>query len=179
MATAGNRWFLGIDIGLTFTKAAVISDEGKIVASAEERHAKMANGVYREHDPDAIWLGETQRIASEVLQSCGVTDLTGICICGPWPSLVVLGQDESCLTLGILLDDGRFDTEVEVLRDMLPRPVIGYELLPRLLWLLRNTGLALPAVKIILSSENFVIYRLTGQALLMCRRLRLTVVTTM
>ena len=75
----------------------------------------------------------------------------------------MLGADDRCLLPAILLDDGRFDTEVDEVRALLPSPAIGYELLPRLLWLKRNSGTQWDATSLILSSQNFVIYRLTGQ----------------
>lgn len=158
--------FLGIDIGLTFTKATVIDAAGTVLGSAEERHTDVLDGLYRAVDPDAVWLEETRRTARRVLQATASSRIAGICVCGPWPSVVVLGADGRCLLPAILLDDGRFDAELEEVRALLPDPAVGYELLPRLLWLKRNLEEQWSATSLILSSQNFVIYRLTGQSVI-------------
>ena len=152
--------FLGVDIGLTFTRATVINANGLILGSAEERHASPAGGVV---DPDTIWLEETRRTARRVLQATSSSRIAGICICGPWPSMVALDEDGRCMLPAILLDDARFDGELEEVRAALPDPAVGYELLPRLLWLKRHLGDQWSAISLVLSSQNFVVYRLTGR----------------
>jgi xylulokinase len=158
--------YLGVDIGMSSTKSALIDEAGALLAEASVCHGVDGvdgDGVRREHDPISIWWDEFVTVAGRVIPMRGSRRLAGICITGHWPATCLLDDDGKPLGGALLLDDARAQTIYNEIKDELPAPSYGYELVPRLLWLREFDRDKYRNYRVVCSTQNYVVYRLTGE----------------
>jgi xylulokinase len=155
--------YLGVDIGMTSTKSALIDGAGALLGEASVRHDVRGDGARREHDPIATWWDEFVTVAIRVIPMLGSRRLAGICVTGHWPATCLLDEEDEPLGGALLLDDGRAQAIYSEMKDELPAPSYGYELVPRLLWLRKFDQDKFRRYRMACSTQNYVVYRLTGK----------------
>ena len=159
---SGNA-YLGVDIGMSSTKSALIDGAGALLGEASVRHDADGDGVRREHDPTSIWWNEFVVVAARVIPMLGDRRLAGICVTGHWPATCLLDKEDKPLGGALLLDDGRAQMIYDEIKDELPAPSYGYELIPRLLWLREFDKDKFRNYRMACSTQNYVVHRLTGK----------------
>lgn len=155
--------YLGVDIGMSSTKSALIDDAGALLGEASVRHDADGEGLRREHDPVATWWDEFVLVADRVLAMFGNRRLAGICVTGHWPATCLLDGEHKPLGGALLLDDARAQLVYNEIKNELPAPSYGYELIPRLLWLQEFDPDKYHKYRMACSTQNYVVFRLTGE----------------
>src|SRR5215510_11429231 len=85
---------LGIDVGTTNAKVALVADDGRLVASATHAITSRRDGDVAEQDPAAIW----QAVADGIRAVTGrerhaARDVAAIGVCSQYSSIVPVGAD--------------------------------------------------------------------------------------
>ena len=167
---------LGIDLGTSSIKAVVVSGGGELLASTARTYpTSHPQPGWAEQDP-ANWI-EALRSALDDLraQAPGRLDqLIGIGLTSAAHLPVLLDAQQDVIRPAILWSDQRSEREVAELRAEHETPIANTSLnepgctwtLPQLLWVWENEPDVLPRVRSLLSSKDYLLFRLTGTMLM-------------
>jgi xylulokinase len=168
-----NRRVLGIDVGTTGVRAAVVDDTGQIVAQAAEACPPDTRVSGRaEADPEAWWAAVSTALG-RIASRTRLDDIAGIGVVGQAPTAVLVDGNAKPVRPAILWLDVRADEEARALESRLGpggAEAIGgnrsdaYFLGPKLAWLKAHEPRALEAASLIIPSHAFVVLQLTGEA---------------
>lgn len=164
------NYYLGIDIGTSFTKAVAFDAEGGIVASLSAGYTiQHPQPGYSEQDPVAI-LDAVITLINAVTNELGAPAF--ISFSAAMHSLILIGKEGAPLTQCIIWADNRAVNEAAQLREserasafyqQTGVPIHPMSPLCKLLWFSENEpGLFQSAYKFI-GIKEFVFYHLTGQ----------------
>lgn len=164
---------LGIDVGTTGVRAAVVDAMGRIVAQATEPSPPdtRVNGR-AEADPESWWAAACTVIGRIALRT-RLDDIAGIGVVGQAPTAVLVDANARPVRPAILWLDVRADEEARTLESRLGHgraEAIGgnrnhaYFLGPKLAWLGAHEPRSLEAAALIVPSHVFVVLQLTGEA---------------
>lgn len=164
--------FVGIDVGLSSTKAVVVGGNGHVLGSAGRAVARRTGpGGRCERDSQEQWAAVCEVTRAAVAAAEGAGPPAAVAVCGHGDGLIladergqpvrpaVLSLDTRCQSLLDAMErDGRLlELEQETHRGAAPgRPV------PLLLWLLAHEPGTLRAARRLLFAKDFVKLRLTG-----------------
>ena len=157
MSASAKGVLLGIDIGTTGVRAAVLTEAGALVADASVScpHEAPQPG-WAEADPEAWWRAVV-RVLGELALSTTLGDVKAIAVAGQAPTVVLIDEAGAVVRPAILWLDTRSDAEAKELGTE------AYYLGPKLLWLARHEPEALARTKWMLQSHAFLAQRLTGE----------------
>ena len=169
----GGGQLLGIDIGTTGVRGAVIDAHGGIVAEANETCAPDAGapGIV-EADAEAWW-NAARTVIRRLAQKATLAPIDGIGVTGQAPTAVLVDAHGRPVRRAILWLDVRADAEARALDHALGAgraEAIGgnrmhaYYLGPKLAWLRAHEPEALDRAALVLQSHAFIAMRLTGEA---------------
>jgi xylulokinase len=97
MPSTSSRFALGIDVGLSGVRAAIVDESGALAGSGRRpyRSARFSQGI-AEHDP-ADWLEGAREAAGDAIAAAGATvAAVGIAALGPAPLLVDADLEPLC-----------------------------------------------------------------------------------
>jgi xylulokinase len=161
---------LGIDLGTSSVKAAVMEEDGSVkqVESAGYRVESLAPG-WAETSPDAWW--EATRKAVSSLDRRYRRRLTAIGLAGQMHGLVLAREDGQAVRPAILWADGRSERELDRYRRLSPRlrrvlanpPATGMAG-PTLLWIKRNESSRYRDARWALQPKDWLRLKLTSEA---------------
>ena len=172
------EFLLGVDIGTYSSKGVLVqAANGKVVASHEVEHnLAMPRPGWAEHDADQIWWGEFVIICKSLLSSSGVDPkhIKGIGVSGIGPCVLPVDENFKPLRPGILYGiDTRAYEEIAILEQELGKEAIlqlsGSNLDssatgPKILWLKRNEPETYAKARWFLTSQSYIVLKLTGHA---------------
>jgi gluconokinase len=108
-------YFLGIDIGTTSTKAIAVSSTGEMKAIASQEYPLLSiQPRYAEQDPDVIFSAVLKTIQEVIQQTEGT--IAAIGFGSAMHSLIVMGADNSPLSLSITWADSRSTIQADALK---------------------------------------------------------------
>jgi xylulokinase len=167
---------LGVDVGSSSTKGVLAAPDGRIVRSAERRHALSMPAVgHVEHDAETIWWGETVEVCRELtgaglgtVVACGVSGI-GPCLlpadCAGLPlrPAILYGIDSRATKQIAALDRelGR-DAILDRCGSVLTSQSVG----PKILWLREHEPEVWARTRLIFGCNSFLVHRLTGSYVL-------------
>lgn len=160
--------WLGLDIGTSSTKGAVVDRDGAVVRQHAIIHHARTEGPPGEQDP-LSYLDS----AFEVMATLADSDIEGIGLSGQTPTLVVLDADGTPIRPALTWQDTRAARDAEelarVLGDSLPLvgtllPWVASNLPAKLRWLKRNEPATFDRARMILQPKDYVGWALTGSA---------------
>ncbi len=167
------RAVLGIDVGTTGVRAAVVTEAGRTLAEASEPCPPDTRASGRaEADPEVWWVA-LRAVLGRMGSRTSLNDVVGIGVVGQAPTAVLVDANARPVRPAILWLDVRADAEARDLESRLGPGVteaIGgnrshaYFLGPKLAWLRRHEPRALEAAALIVPSHTFLVLRLTGEA---------------
>ncbi|HLB77685.1 MAG TPA: xylulokinase, partial [Candidatus Dormibacteraeota bacterium] len=161
---------LGIDLGTSSIKAAVMAEDGSVeeIASASYPMKSPARG-WAETDPADWWLATRQAVTS--LAASHRQKVVAIGLSGQMHGVVLTDPDGEALRPAILWADGRADGELSRyrelppgLRELLANPLAAGMAGPTLLWLRRHEFPTYDAARWALQPKDWLRLRLTSQA---------------
>lgn len=164
--------YVGIDIGTSGTKVAVVDDEERIVAVARRSYAVSSPHPFWSEQPADLWWTATVACFDELAD--GHPDLMkrvrGIGLSGQMLGAVLLDQTDTPVRPVILWNDGRAVVESGELVARIPdiaervgsRPNPGF-VAPKLLWLAKYEPDAFARIRLVMLPKDYVRLKLTGR----------------
>ena len=163
---------LGIDFGGGSCKVTLLSDQGKVVASASDEYPSYhPMKMYTEQNPDELYQSCINCISKiKVDYKAELDSVTAIAVDGGTHIAVLLDEKMHLIRNAIYWSDGRSWKEsaklVEDLGSYIESRCFNYPsptwTLPQLLWLKANEEAAYKKVKKIVFLKDYIRYRLTG-----------------
>lgn len=168
--------FLGIDTGTSGTKAVLIDESGRLLASDLQEYAlSTPRPQWAEQHPDTDWWVAAQRAIQGVLAKAGKRgdEVTGVGLTGQMHGSVFLDKAGSVLRPALLWCDSRTGAECAEITALLGGTQGCYEILgqpvftsftaPKVLWLRKNEPAIYEKVAQILLPKDYIRYKLTGE----------------
>ncbi|MBI5670870.1 MAG: xylulokinase [Chloroflexi bacterium] len=165
------RFYIGIDVSTTASKALVIDEQGTVIASRSHPHAlSTPRPLWSEQDPDDWWRATSQALR-EVLQVVPADQIAAIGLTGQMHGLTTLGTDGRPLRPAILWNDQRSGPQCEAItREVGAKrlyQIIGSILppgftAPKLVWLRENEPEVYQQIQHVLLPKDYVRYKLSG-----------------
>ncbi len=165
---------LGIDVGTGGTRALVIDQTGRIVASATSDHAPFASPQtgWAEQDPRDWWRA-TREAVRAALQSPDVSAgaITAIGFSGQMHGSTLLDAHDEVVRPALLWCDQRTDEQCRQITETIGaarlieltlNPALTGFTLPKLLWVRQHEPTLWQEVRAVLLPKDYVRYRLTG-----------------
>jgi len=164
--------FLGIDVGTGGSRALVIDENGKIIASATAEHRAFASPEigWAEQSPDDWWRAVVSAI-QEVLQTVDASEIGAVSFSGQMHGSVFLDENEKPLRPALLWCDQRTEKQcaeitekigAERLIELVSNPAITGFTLPKLLWVRENEPQIWERVKSVLLPKDYIRLKLSG-----------------
>ncbi len=166
---------LGIDIGTGGSRAVLIDDVGRVVASATAEHEAFSSPVigWAEQDPEDWWRAAStaiQKICSE--NPSEVEDLVAIGLSGQMHGAVLLNGEDRVVRPAIIWCDQRTEKQCvglnkkvghETLRHFVGNPALPNMTLPKFLWVRENEPEYWEQVSSVMLPKDYVRFKMTGE----------------
>ena len=164
--------FLGIDIGTGGSRAVVIDEDGKILASETALHEEFASPEigWAEQDPDDWWRACVQAIRG-VLKTVNAEEIAAVSFSGQMHGSVFLDEADKVIRPALLWCDQRTDRQCaaitekigkERLIELVSNPAVTGFTLPKILWLRENEPAAFEKLRAVLLPKDYIRLRLSG-----------------
>jgi xylulokinase len=166
---------LGIDVGTGGTRALVIDEHGRIVASATSDHAPFASPEtgWAEQDPRDWWRATNEAVRSVVARpDVGADSIAAVGFSGQMHGSSLLDEKGEVVRPALLWCDQRTDAECREITerigarrliDLTLNPALTGFTLPKLVWVRRHEPDLWRRVTSVLLPKDYVRYRLTGE----------------
>jgi xylulokinase len=168
------KYYLGIDVSTTSTKALLIDETGRVigVASADYNY-ETPQPLWSEQDPE-IWWQATQISVQSALKKSNLVpnDVMGIGLTGQMHGLTPLGEGGEILRPAILWNDQRTGAECDQIRQMVGRQrliqITGNDALtgftaPKILWMKNHEPELFSKLRHILLPKDYIRFKLSGE----------------
>ncbi len=167
---------LGMDLGTSSLKCVLLDASGSVRASATETYPTSSpQPGWAEQNP-ADWIAAAQRAIGALRRqdAAGIDAIRCIGICSAAHLPVLLDANDEIIRPAILWSDQRSDAEVVDLtahhHDALTQATLNQAgctwTLPQIMWVQRNEPEQHARIRSLLSSKDYLIFRLTGQRLM-------------
>jgi xylulokinase len=165
------KYFIGIDVSTTASKALVIDEQGNVITSRSNPHdLSTPRPLWSEQDPENWWEAASKSLR-EVMKQVSADDVAAIGLTGQMHGLTTLDANGKPIRPAILWNDQRSGAQCEAITAKVgPQrlyQIIGSILLagftaPKLLWLRENEPECYQQVKHILLPKDYIRFRLSG-----------------
>jgi xylulokinase len=164
--------FLGIDIGTSGSRAVVIDENGKVVASANAAHEDFASPEigWAEQDPTDWWRA-CKEVIGQVLQTVPAEEIGAISFSGQMHGSVFLDEADQVIRPALLWCDQRTEKQCagitekigkERLIQLVCNPAVTGFTFPKMLWLRENEPHHWEKVRTVLLPKDYIRLRLSG-----------------
>lgn len=162
-----NNLYLGVDIGTSVTKGALIDDKCHVRAqTATSRPLPASVESCYAHDPESDWWGQFARTTRSLLQSTDTSDdvIRSVGITGMAPNVCLVNKQGESLGKASLFFDRRANVIEHEVENDLGTPPWQNEVLAKLIWLRQSLDHRWSHVHKVLGTHNYIVLRLTGAA---------------
>lgn len=169
------QYFMGVDNGGTFSKAALFTEDGREVAVAKRQIPVLTpRSGYTERDMEQLWQANAECIR-EAIEKSGVNpkDIAGVSFSGHGKGLYVLGENDFPIYNGILSTDARaWEYAAQwkqngVAERIFPKTlqtILACQPVCLLAWLRDREPEVYGKIKWVFAVKDYIRYRLTGEA---------------
>jgi xylulokinase len=167
--------FLGIDVGTGGTRAVIVDEAGKVLASASSEHEpfRAAHPGWAEQDPEDWWRAAQEAISGAIAASgkLGI-EIAAVGLTGQMHGAVMLDAAGKVLRPALIWCDQRTGPQCDWLHERIGRerlieltcnPALPNFTLTKLLWVKDNEPEIFAKIKHIMCPKDYVRYRLTGE----------------
>ena len=161
---------LGVDVGLSGVRAAVVSQSGELAGAGRHGHrrARVADGI-AEHDPED-WLDGLYAASREALAAAGEVQIGAIGVAALGPAPVLTDERLQPLTPALLFAlDRRAEPQRRAMTAAMTAADAGATLdnaLPKLRWWAEREPAVFDRASWALDATGFVVGALTGEAVM-------------
>lgn len=165
------KYFIGIDVSTTASKAVVIDEQGTVVATKGYPHKlSTPRPLWSEQDPQEWWEASSASLR-DVLKEVDAADVAAIGLTGQMHGLTTMDENGDIVRPAILWNDQRSGAQCAAVTEAVGEKElyehIGSFLVPgftapKLLWLRENEPENYAKVKHFLLPKDYVRYRLSG-----------------
>jgi xylulokinase len=166
---------LGVDVGTTAVKAAVVAADGRLLGSASvEYPTSYPRPGWVEQDPEDWWRASCDAIRA-ALSDAGRREIAAVCVSAQAPTLLALDERGEPVRPALIWMDRRAEAECAALREEVGEEdvqrVTGnridpYFVAPKLRWLRDNEPEAFARARVYIQATGLVVQRLTGETTL-------------
>ncbi len=167
------RYFLGLDISTTASKALLINESGAVVAAASQPHSlQTPRPLWSEQNPAEWWQAASASIRSVLAQAALRGDeVAALGLTGQMHGLILLDEAGQVLRPAILWNDGRTQNQCDEIHRRIGREkfiqISGNAALtgftaPKILWVAQNEPEVFARARHVLLPKDYIRYRLTG-----------------
>ena len=165
-------YLLGLDVSTTGSKALLIDDQGRVVASHTTEHPiSFPFPLWSEQDPADWWNGMVASIRAVVGQIDDPGRIRGIGLTGQMHGLVCLDADGTVLRPAILWNDQRTQAECDEITETIGakrlieltgnRALTGFTA-PKIVWVRKHEPEVYARIAHVLLPKDFIRFKLTG-----------------
>jgi xylulokinase len=165
---------LGVDVGTSSTKGAVIDNNGKLLAEAWVEHGiEIPKPGWAEQDAEEIWWNDFKKICKLLFEKIEPGNIKGVGVSGLCPDMLPVDKEGKPLRKAILYGiDRRASREIKEIEEKIGKKrifeVCGNTLQaqsvgPKILWFKKHEPELFEKTHKILSASNYVVYKLTGE----------------
>lgn len=168
--------YLGVDIGSSSSKAALVDQSGVVVATASIGHQmSIPRPGWAEQDADGVWWHDFVHLCRTLFNETEYTgdDVAGVGVSAIGPCLLPLDGSGKPLRPGILYGvDARAAGQIDELKALVGQDVIqersGMDLssqavTPKIRWLQQEEPDVWAATAMVTTASSYVTFRLTGE----------------
>ena len=168
------KYFLGLDIGTSGVKAALVDEKGDVKGSVTTAHPlSTPKPGWAEQNPDDWWKAATTAMTA-VRRTTKVkpADIASVGLSGQMHSSVFLDDDNAVIRPALLWCDGRTTEQCreitarvgeEKLRDWVGNPALEGFTMPKVLWLKKHEPAAFARLRKVVLAKDYIRYLLTGE----------------
>ena len=166
--------FLGIDVGTGGSRAVLINESGKVVASHATEHVPFQSKFpgWAEQDPEDWWRASQESIRTVLAAAaCSPADIAAVGLTGQMHGAVLLDADGQVLRPSLIWCDTRSGPECDWLHAKLGRehvieltcnPALPNFTLTKILWVREHEPEIFSRIAHILCPKDYVRFRLSG-----------------
>ncbi|HET9100025.1 MAG TPA: xylulokinase [Acidobacteriaceae bacterium] len=166
--------FLGIDVGTGGSRAVLINEAGKVVASHATEHVPFQSKFpgWAEQDPEDWWRASQQSIRAVLAAAaCAPAEIAAVGLTGQMHGAVLLDADGQVLRPSLIWCDTRSGPECDWLHTTLGRehvieltcnPALPNFTLTKILWVREHEPEIFARIAHILCPKDYVRFRLSG-----------------
>lgn len=164
--------FIGIDLGTSALKMLLVNEKGEILNTVTEEYPiYFPKNGWSEQNPED-WYAAAEKCLAKILEGTDRSSVKGIGIGGQMHGLVILDREDNVIRPAILWNDGRTDTQVEYLNNIIGKDKLseytaniafaGFTA-PKILWMKENEPENFAKIEKIMLPKDYLVYRLTGE----------------
>lgn len=162
---------LGIDIGTSNIKAALVTPRGQVIAQAQTAYpTQHPQPGWAEQNPEDWWRG-TVAVVREVLANVAPERVAGVGVSGQGCAVTLIDDAGNVVRPALIWMDTRSEAQCETLRQTCADTILRingkqpapYNADPKFMWLMRHQPDAIRAAQCSLTSTAYVNFRLTGE----------------
>jgi xylulokinase len=167
--------FLGLDIGTGGTRAVLVDEQGRVIASGNSEHAPFRSPQpgWAEQDPEDWWRAAQEAIHEALNAGGGVKtcDVAAIGLTGQMHGAVMLNREGRVLRPSLIWCDQRTGPQCDWLHEKIGRehlieltcnPALPNFTLTKLLWVRDHEPEVFAKIEHVLCPKDYIRYRLTG-----------------
>jgi xylulokinase len=168
-------YILGIDVGTSGTRALIVDQDGRVVASATEEHAPFASPQigWAEQHPEDWWAASAAAIP-KALERAGLIgdDIACVGFSGQMHGAVMLDDSGQVVRPALIWCDVRTDAQCRTLTKKIGaeriiqltcNPALTNFTITKLLWVRENEPENWKRVRSVMLPKDYVRFRLTGE----------------
>ena len=166
---------LGIDVGTGGTRAIVVDEDGRVVASATGEHEAFASPQtgWAEQDARDWWRASVEAIRMALSQNdVRAEEIGGIGLTGQMHGAVLMDEGDEVLRPAIIWCDQRTDAQCRMITEkigaarlieLVSNPALTGFTLPKMLWVREREPELWARARSVLLPKDYVRWRLTGE----------------
>ncbi len=165
------RYFIGIDVSTTASKALAIDEQGQVIASQSYPHElSTPRPLWSEQDPEEWW-SATSRALRDVLQKVPPDQVAAVGLTGQMHGLTSLDADGKPLRPAILWNDQRSGAQCEAITEKVGAKrlfhLTGSMMLPgftapKIAWLREHEREIFQKIRHVLLPKDYIRFRLSS-----------------
>ena len=161
--------YIGIDLGTSGVKVALLNAQGEVVAvSSAPLQVSRPHALWSEQDPESWWLATDQAMQA-LAQQHALGEVKAIGLSGQMHGATLLDSEHRVLRPAILWNDGRSGEQCRELEQRVPasRQITGNLMMPgftapKLLWVRQHEPDIFQRVAKVLLPKDYLRWRLSG-----------------